>query len=260
MTLGIKKVSEELRKINVAIIVPTYNNAGTLAAVIDSLLPYSTDIYVVNDGSTDTTSEILERYHQSIKSISYLQNKGKGYALKTGFRTALADGFDYAITIDSDGQHFASDIEVFINAIVQSPDTLFVGNRGFGHKNMKGGSTFANKFSNFWFRLQTFINLPDTQSGYRLYPLRKMGKMRLWTNRYEAELELLVFSAWRGIAIKPLSISVYYAPVEQRVTHFRPFHDFFRISVLNTVLVFLAIIYGYPSLAVRYCLKKIFIK
>lgn len=257
MISEIDKILEKLQHLKVAIIVPTYNNAGTLAAVIDSLVPYSTNIYVINDGSTDTTSYILSQYNSLVKSISYMPNKGKGYALKTGFKAAQTDGFDYAITLDSDGQHFASDIEIFVNNIECNPDTLFVGNRGFGHKNMAGKSTFANKFSNFWFHLQTLIDLPDTQSGYRLYPLKKMGNMYLCTNRYEAELELLVFSAWRGIAIKPLPISVYYAPVEERVSHFRPFYDFFRISILNTVLVFLALVYGYPSIGIRYYLKKI---
>ena len=83
-----------------------------------------------------------------------------------------------------------------------------------------------------------------------------MGNMRLFTSRYEAELELLVFSAWRGIDIVPLPIHVYYPPAEERVSHFRPGPDFARISLLNTCLCFIAILYGYPSMFIRKVLKK----
>jgi glycosyltransferase involved in cell wall biosynthesis len=250
-------ISEKLKELNVAILVPTYNNEKTLAEVINSLLVYTNDIYVVNDGSTDSTPDILLNFQSQIKSISYNKNKGKGFALKTGIKAILNDGYKYAISIDSDGQHYATDLEVFIENIIKYPDSILVGNRGFNHENMNGQSTFANKFSNFWFTLQTTIELPDTQSGYRTYPLHKMGKMHLWTNRYETELEVLVFSAWRGVDIKPVGISVYYPPVNERVSHFRPFNDFFRISILNTVLVILAVIYGYPRILITKLINNI---
>ena len=75
-----------------------------------------------------------------------------------------------------------------------------------------------------------------------------MGKMKLLSSRYEAELALLVRSAWRGIDILPIPINVYYPPKEERVSHFRPGMDFFRISVLNTFLTFAALLYGYPAM------------
>lgn len=113
---------------------------------------------------------------------------------------------------------------------------------------MPGGNTFANKFSNFWFTVQTFKRLPDTQTGYRLYPLHKLSGTRLITSRYEAELELLVFAAWRGVELVSVPVRVYYPPEGERVTHFRPTADFARISVLNTVLCFLAVVYGWPRM------------
>ena len=113
---------------------------------------------------------------------------------------------------------------------------------------MPAGNTFANRFSNFWFRLQTGISLPDTQTGFRLYPLHHLPCLRLLTARYESELELLVFSAWRGVRLVPVGISVNYP--DDRVTHFRPFWDFFRISLLNSVLCILALVYGYPRMLI----------
>lgn len=247
---------EKFKKLKVAVLIPTYNNQKTLARLIDSVLEYTSDLIIVNDGATDSTKEILEKYSELAVIISYEPNRGKGYALKKGFRKAVELGFNYVISIDSDGQHFASDFPAFIDMVEKQKDCLIVGSRYLKQENMPQRNTFANKFSNFWFHLQTGIKLPDTQSGFRLYPLNKMGKMRLFTNRYETELELLVFSAWRGIPIKYIPISVYYAPKEEKVSHFRPFHDFFRISLLNSLLVFLSVVYGYPSMFLR----KIFTK
>ncbi|MCL2245800.1 MAG: glycosyltransferase family 2 protein, partial [Lentimicrobiaceae bacterium] len=155
-----------------------------------------------------------------------------------------------------DGQHFASDILLFKKAVEKNPDALIVGNRNLTQENMPKKNSFANKFSNFWFALQTGTKLPDTQTGFRLYPLEKMGSLRPFTSRYEAELEILVRCAWRGIKLVSVPIQVYYAPEEERVSHFRPGVDFFRISLLNTLFVVLALVYGYPAKWVRYLMRK----
>jgi glycosyltransferase involved in cell wall biosynthesis len=226
-------------------IIPTYNNAATLQFVIDDVNQYIPDIIIVNDGSTDSTPEILLK-NPDLTIVEYSPNRGKGYALKRGFKIALQKGFRYAITIDSDGQHRGTDIPAFFDKIQQYPDSLIVGSRQLQQENMSDGSKFANKFSNFWFRLQTGINLPDTQSGFRLYPLKKIDRICFVTNRYEAELEMIVRSAWRGIIVCEIPISVYYPPPEKRVSHFRPFSDFSRISVLNTIFTIIAFLYAYP--------------
>ena len=227
----------------VCTIMPTYNNGGTLRDVVERVLTYCADVIVVNDGCTDNSAEILASFGERITVVDYGRNRGKGYALKRGFKKAKAMGFDCAITIDSDGQHFPEDIPLFVEALEQHPSALIVGSRNLKQDNMPGKKTFANKFSNFWFKIQTGINLPDTQTGYRLYPLCRLP--RIFSARYEAELSLLVFSAWRGTDLVPIKVNVFYP--EDRVTHFRPFWDFFRISVLNTFLCLVALVYGWPS-------------
>ena len=231
----------------ICVVIPTYNNSGTIASVIESALAYCQDVLVVSDGADDATLEAIRAFGEKISWVSYTPNRGKGYALKQAFSYARARGFDYAITMDSDGQHFAEDIPVFQRAI-ESGDgkTLYVGSRCLSAENMPSGNTFANKFSNFWFALQTLRRLPDTQTGYRAYPLARC--VMPLTHRYEAELEMLVRSAWRGIHIVPLPVKVYYAPVGERVSHFRKGRDFTRISLLNTVLTLAAICYGWPSM------------
>ena len=234
---------DKMRQMKVCTLMPTYNNGGTLRDVVERVLHFCPNVIVVNDGCTDNSAEILASLADRITVVDYGRNRGKGYALKQGFKKAKAMGFDYAITIDSDGQHFPEDIPLFVEALEQHLGALVVGSRNLKQDNMPGKNTFANKFSNFWFRLQTWMDLPDTQTGYRLYPLKRLP--RIFSARYEAELSLLVFSAWRGTDLVPIKVNVFYP--EDRVTHFRPFWDFFRISVLNTVLCLVALVYGWPS-------------
>jgi glycosyltransferase involved in cell wall biosynthesis len=236
----------KIRMLNCCVIIPTYNNQQTIGSVINDVLNYSSDVIVVNDGATDNTAELLKEFQGKITVLSYSPNQGKGMALRTGIRHAQEKGFRYAITIDSDGQHFADDIPVFIDKIEEHPDTLIVGARNLNQENMPKKNTFGNKFSNFWFRFQTGIALPDTQSGFRLYPVEKMKGAKYFTSKYEFEIEVMVKAAWRGIKVISVPIKVFYAEGDKRVTHFRPGKDFTRISILNTYLTFLAIIWYKP--------------
>lgn len=243
---------EFIRKRNkTCIVIPTYNNAGTVGQVIEDVQKYCKDIIVVNDGCTDDTSSILNSFGDAIDVIEYGRNKGKGYALIQGFNRAKAKGYTHVITIDADGQHFASDIPCLTKAMKDNPNGIIVGCRNLTEENMPRQNTFANKFSNFWFRLQTGVNLPDTQSGFRLYTLSSLTWLKLITSRYESELELMVFASWNGVNITSTSVRVYYPPAEERVSHFRPVYDFIRISVLNTILCIGTVVYGVPRRLIR---------
>lgn len=241
-TITYKKRLAELKCV---VIIPTYNNAGTIAKIIKDVQEYSSDIIVVNDGSTDNTAEILANF-KDIKLIAYPKNKGKGYALKLSLKKAHEWGYRYAITINSDGQHYADDIPIFIDRIEEVPDSLLIGARNLTADNMPSENTFANKFSNFWYKVETGQTLTDTQSGFRLYPLEKLQSIRFITRRYEFEVEVIVRAAWRGINVENVPIKVYYPPKDERVSHFRPLKDFTRISLLNTVLVLCAFLFYYP--------------
>ncbi|MDR1553771.1 MAG: glycosyltransferase family 2 protein [Prevotellaceae bacterium] len=268
-----KNVHDIRQKTRFCVIIPVYNSENFISDTINSVLQYAENIIIINDGSTDGTADvIIQHYGFDLQSrevienckcqknaniivISYSKNRGKGYALQQGFKKALELGFTHVVTMDADGQHLANDIALLTERTQKNPDALIVGSRKFDNPNMLKGSRFANNFSNFWFRMQTGISLPDTQTGFRLYPLHRMGNMRLFTNRYETELELLVRLAWRGIKIIPQEINVYYPPENERLSHFRKGIDFFRISVLNTVLCVFAVVYGYPSMFLRKIFK-----
>lgn len=238
----------------VCAVIPTYQNAKTLLKVVADVHRVVDTVIVVDDGSNDGTAALLDKAtgnERPEKVLTHPKNCGKGAALKTGLTYARQQGFRYAVTMDADGQHRADDIPALLKAVEEEPDALAIGSRGLQHENMPAKSTFANRFSNFWFALQTLQRLPDTQSGLRVYPLRCLHGMRWMSARYEAELTLLVFSAWAGVKLLPVPVSVYYPPRDQRVTHFRPGRDFTRISVLNTLLCFLMVVYGWPRIFFR---------
>ena len=241
---GHSSVRERLKSLSCCVVIPTYNNAGTILQVIADVSAYSDAVFVVLDGPTDSTAELV-RPLPGIRLVDYTPNRGKGHALRKGFEAARNAGFRYAITLDSDGQHYAKDIVTLLAKAEEAPDTLIVGARKMEGADQNKQSGFANRFSNFWFRVETFHSLPDTQSGYRLYPVRRMRGMRFVSTKYEFEVEVLVKAVWRGIPVASVPIDVYYPPQAERISHFRPGPDFTRISFLNTYLVFCAMLYGH---------------
>lgn len=234
-------------KLNCCILVPTYNNQKSLGSVLQDLQLYSSNIVVVNDGSTDETFEILKNFsHLDIHHFP--QNRGKGAALDHGFKMAQDLGYEYAITIDSDGQHYPDDLEIFLNELENreenSPELLLVGDRNMGRDGIPGKSSLGNKFSNFWYLVVTGRQLTDTQSGYRLYPLHIVNPIKLYTNKFEYEIEIIVKASWRGVDVKNIPIKVFYE--ENRVTHFRPFWDISRIVMLYMWFVLVSFFYIHP--------------
>ncbi|MGN1353583.1 MAG: glycosyltransferase [Alloprevotella sp.] len=242
-------------------LIPTYNNAATLSEVIRGVRAQLGHVIVVNDGSTDATAQVLaqvcgadqaEQRRRGFTVLTHPHNRGKGAALATGLGYARAEGYRYAVTVDADGQHRPSDIPLLLAPLGAHPDALVLGSRrSLSHANKSAGSTFANRFSNFWFAVQTFRRLPDTQCGLRVYPLRRLPRRLRLTSGYEAELTLLVFPVWRGTATIPVDVNVCYPPAAERVSHFRPIRDFARISLLNTWLCFLAVVWGWPRMVWR---------
>lgn len=239
----------------IVVLLPTYNNGGSLRAVLESVCALTNHVLVVNDGSTDHTAEILLDF-PDIRVISYQPNKGKGIALRTGFKAARELGYAYAITLDSDGQHDARDLEKLIDKLEDTGSALIMGARNMNQENVPGKSNFGNRFSNFWYWVNTGISLPDTQTGYRLYPLDPCADLVYFTSRFEFEVEVLVRAAWAGVPVVSTPVSVYYPPANERISHFRPVPDFSRISVLNTFLVLTRFLYILPRDFIRALVRK----
>jgi len=234
------------------IVIPTYNNETTLQTVIDSVLLYAKNILIVNDGATDSTSEILNNFQNKIIVLNNDINKGKGFSIRKAMNYAIDNGYSYMITLDSDGQHFAEDIPKFIKDISDNGDALIVGSRDMNSDNVPSKSSFGHKFSNFWYWAETGEKLSDTQSGYRLYPVKLMKNITFFTNRFEFEVEVLIRSNWNDIVVKTIPVNIFYAQGDKRISHFRPSVDFTRISILNTILFSIAMLYIHPRNLYRY--------
>ena len=249
-------LEHKIKSLKICVIIPTYNNERTLKRVIDGVLDITDDLIVINDGATDSTSRILKKY-TDITQIYLPKNKGKGNALRVGFKKAEELGYEFSITIDSDGQHYPEDIAVFVNQLEfeTNKNLLLIGSRNMNQEAVPGGSSFGNKFSNFWYKVETSIQLKDTQSGFRLYPLKELNKIKFYTSKFEFEIENIVKAAWKGIIVKNVPVKVLYDE-QERVSHFRPFKDFARISLLNTWLVLVAFIYIKPRDLIRKLRKK----
>ena len=226
-------------KPKICVLIPTFDNAASLCDVVQGVLPKGYPVLVVDDGSRVPATALLADVAGDLHVLRHATNRGKGAALCTGFAWARENGFTHVITLDADGQHLPEDVPTLAKAVSETPDEIIVGNRfdprKFGSdnaRNMSSGSQTANRLSNFWLRVQTGCRLPDTQTGFRAYPLRALHGLRWITSRYEAELELLVFAAWRNVRLRSVPIAVYYPPAEERVSHFRPRADFcaFRCS------------------------------
>ena len=213
-----------------AVVIPVYNHGPQVAAVIAAARPLGLPIFVVDDGSTDTTAAVLAA-QEGVVVLRNPENRGKGAALLTGF-AAAAPTCDWALTIDADGQHDPADAQALLSVARQGARVIVVGNR----QGMVGGhvpwtSRFGRGFSNFWVWVSGGPWIADSQSGFRLYPLPETLELGVAARRYQFEVEVLVRARRRGIATIEVPVSVVYQPRGVRVSHFRPWRDFFRNSV-----------------------------
>ncbi|HEY5674657.1 MAG TPA: DUF2062 domain-containing protein [Malonomonas sp.] len=228
----------ELNKI--LVVVPVYNHAATLRQVVAGVLALHPSLLVVDDGSSVPVAALLEDL--PVELLRHPRNLGKGAALRSAADWGLAQGYTHMICLDADGQHDPAELPRFFAAIAEYPQALIVGNRDFDQESIPGASRFGRQFSNFWLRLQTGSQLKDSQSGFRAYPLLIFQKLQFWTRRYNFEVEVLVRSAWAGLQLRDVDISVYYPPSSERISHFRGFIDNWRLTLLNTHLTLRSIV------------------
>lgn len=256
MTLA--EIQSLIKTFRCCVVLPTYNNEKTLERVLNGVLEYTKNIIVVNDGSTDSTREILLKYPQIIQ-LHQAKNIGKGHALKIGFKHAVNLGFDYAITLDTDGQHFPSDIPNFIEALEASENKnlLMIGDRNMNTADVLARSAKGNRVSTFWMKAATGLKLQDSQSGFRLYPIKEMANIKFMnaTKKFEFEIEVIVKSYWAGIAVVHVPIQILY-DMEERVSHFRPFMDIARMVILYIWFLLVRLFYIRPRDFYRKLKKK----
>jgi len=247
-------LEHKIKTLKICVIMPTYNNEGTLKTVIDGVLEITKDLIVINNGAIDPTFRILKTYTE-ITQISLTKNKGN--ALRIAFKKAEALGHDFAITLKTDGPCYLEDIAVFVNQleVETNKNLLLIGSANRDQKTVSGRMRFTDKLSNFLYKLQTGIQLKNTQSGFRLYPLKELNKIKFFTTKSEFEIETIVKAAWRGVSVKNVPVKASIDP-QERVTYFKSIKGFLKISLLNTWFIIIAFLYIKPRNLIRKFRKK----
>ena len=191
----------------IAIIIPSYNAAGTLNLLLARLLEFAPkhDIIVIDDGSSDSTAEAAKL--SGVELIIHQHNRGKGAALRSGFELALDKGYEAVITIDADGQHDPTFIPSFINLIDTGHWDIIVGSRRNEFKRMSFARFLSNSITTMVVSILAGTKILDSQSGYRIIRTRVLKSVKLKTSRYQMESELLIKAARQGFKIGSLDIT-----------------------------------------------------
>lgn len=225
-----------------AVIIPVYNHGRQISDVVHQTLKLGLPVFVIDDGSTDSTAQALEQI-KDIHVLDHPVNRGKGAAILTGLTAASKNGCNLAITLDGDGQHNPEDAWNLINVYKEGERCIVIGTRQgmLKGKNVPWTSRFGRKFSNFWVWTSGGPWLDDSQSGFRLYPVAETLELIVKARRYQFEVEVLVKAKQSGIPIKNAPVSVVYQGKGERVSHFRPWLDFWRNSTTFSRLIFIRI-------------------
>ena len=211
-----------------AVVIPVYNHESGIKAVVEKAVGLGLPVYVIDDGSTDATPALLGSL-PGITVLHHSVNLGKGAALMTGF-TEAARTADFAITIDGDGQHDPADAAALMAPLKSGVPALVIGRREnmLDDTRIQWTSRFGRKFSNFWVWLSGGPLLSDSQSGFRIYPIHEILSIKSRARRFQFEVEIVVLAHWKGIRIIEVPVNVSYPPKGERISHFRPFVDFWR--------------------------------
>jgi glycosyltransferase involved in cell wall biosynthesis len=198
-------------------LIPTYDNPATVAEVIRAAQRHL-PVIVVDDGSGPEAAQILESL-PGIHLLRHPKNRGKGAALRTGFAAARELGYTHAVSLDADGQHYPDDLPDLLQASLQDTSAVILGVRDLAAAGAGWGSRLGRWLSNAWLRWAGGPRLPDTQTGFRVYPLHEIATLHLQGDHYDLEVEVLARAAWAGLPLRSRPIRVRYFPRAERVSH-----------------------------------------
>ncbi len=235
--------------VRAVVVAPTFNNAGTLENILTRVRALGLPIVVVNDGSTDSTRQILGHWQarSQVTVLCHDRNSGKAMALQTGFAAARAAGFTHAVTIDTDGQHDPEQIPQLLETAVNHPEAIILGRRDRHANGYPARSRMGRALSNLMIRLESGVRVADSQCGLRIYPLDQTLGISCRAGRYGFETEILTRAAWAGVPIVQVDVNCHYLPKDQRVSHFRPVVDTLRGAAMHGRLMMGAL----PRWAIR---------
>lgn len=227
------------------VLIPTYNTGKKLFETVRSARLYWTPVWVVVDGSTDSSAEILDdlsRNDPGLRILVLPRNQGKGAAIRHGVEEAFREGFSHVLTMDADGQHPAQSIPEFMDCARCHPDTLVLGLPIFD-LSAPPLRVHGRKLSNWCASLETlWAGTGDSLCGFRVYPiapLRAAFKRSGGMHGFDFDPEATVRLAWEGTPIMNLSVPVtYFSQSEGGVSHFRYVRDNVLLTGMHIRLIF----------------------
>ena len=211
------------------ILIPSYEPDDKLIKLVDELKKNKLNVVVVNDGSSKEFDPIFNKIKKKVKVISYDTNQGKGYALKIGLEYIKENYKDYVVvTMDSDGQHSVKDAIKLSNYAEKHPNELVIGKRIRSEKTPLR-SKLGNSITMFIYRLSTGVKVYDTQTGLRAFTNELMDFMQnVEGNRYEYEMNVLLYAPSNDIKIKEIEIETIYIENNEG-SHFNTIKDSYRV-------------------------------
>jgi glycosyltransferase involved in cell wall biosynthesis len=218
-----------------AVLIPAYNCAATIAEVVAGARRHLETVLVVDDGSSDATAERAAAAGAEV--VRQPGNTGKGAALRAGMERLASRGVARVLTMDGDGQHLADQIPLLLAASQHEPHALIIGVRQVDPRLVTPIRQFGNRFANRWVEIACGLALPDTQSGFRVYPMLETLSLGAAAGHFAYETEVLIRAARGGIAVRSVPVRAYYPPPAERTSHFRPFVDTVRIIIVVLRLI-----------------------
>jgi glycosyltransferase involved in cell wall biosynthesis len=220
-------------------IIPTYDNPRTIGEVVERVRAHVADVVVVDDGSTEANRAVVQALADGGKCqvVMRPRNRGKGAAVKTGLAWAHEHGFTYALQIDADLQHDASDIPELVGAIDPARDTLVLGQPTFD-ASAPALRRRARKISVFWVAVETLSRkIGDPLCGFRVYPVAAALRVRARGDAMDFDAEIAVRLAWAGVHVVHVPTAVIYlSGADGGVSHYRGFTDTMLISLAHSRL------------------------
>jgi len=210
-----------------AALIPALDCEATIGSVVRGTLVHVPAVLVVDDGSSDRTADAAKAAGAEVLRLG--ANRGKGAALRAGLRALRERGARHALTLDGDGQHLPGEIPALLRASAAEPRALVLGARRHEPGSLARIRAFGNRFANRWVKIACGLELPDTQSGLRVYPVEATLALGCHAERFAFETEVVIRAARTGLPIRSVPVRVYNPPPAERRSHFRGFSDTVRI-------------------------------
>jgi len=215
-------------------LIPAFNEAGSISHVVRGLREDLSQVFVVDDGSTDRTGE--EAREAGATVIELASNTGKGSAIRTGLAHVLKGEFTHVLLLDGDMQHLPQEASRLLDAARLTGADLVVGERQFSKDRMPPSRYYANRLGSAVLSWFVGANMTDTQCGFRVFRTDALQRLRLTACGYEIETEMLIKVRRRSGIVTSVPVTAVYTG---QVSKLRPVRDTTRTCFLAVYYRFL---------------------